>query len=134
MLPVITIVNQRRTKEGEYIGRPSPLGNPFSSKSGTLAEFQVATVEEAIGNYAMWLEQQIEIEENQAVITELNRLITIAIRDGALKLRCWCAPGPCHGDVIKMVLMEALTHQFNVPLPLSNQEDFTDAQGYSKPN
>lgn len=132
MLPIITVVNQRRTKEGEYIGRPSPLGNPFSHKQGTRAEFVVPTVEEAIGCYASWLDSQIE-EDNQAVINELNRLMAIAIRTGKLSLRCWCAPGPCHGDVIKMVLMEALVEQFNVPLPVSNESHSPDA-GFSQPN
>ena len=44
---------------------------------------------------------------NKKVIDELNRLYLIA-KNGDLNLGCWCAPTPCHGDIIKELLDEKL--------------------------
>jgi len=67
-----------------YIGRPSKWGNPFSHLDGTLAQFKVASREEAIRRYELWLgTQPLDPRE-------------LAGRD----LLCWCAPEACHGDVL----------------------------------
>jgi hypothetical protein len=79
-----------------YIGRPSPLGNPFSHQEGTLAQYRVATREEAISRYEEWLWQQIEAG-NQAVLRALRD-----IREDTV-LGCFCVPRRCHGDVIVKV-------------------------------
>ena len=43
-----------------YIGRPS--GNPFTHLSGkTLAQFHVATVQEAVAAYRRWVLEQPEL-------------------------------------------------------------------------
>jgi len=70
-----------------YIGRPSPFGNPFSiGKDGSR--------EEVIEKYRQWLQDQ-------------PRLIKIMKRELKGKdLVCFCAPKPCHGDVIKEVVEE----------------------------
>ena len=49
----IYVHNKRKYKgHGEYIGRPSPLGNPYSHlNKGTLAKYQVATRDKAV---AVW--------------------------------------------------------------------------------
>jgi len=99
---MITVVNTHHTKEGEYIGRGSPLGNPFSHMKGTKAQYIVSSREEAVAKYRDWLLKKI-IEHDDSVIDELNRLLMLA-RQGDLKLRCFCAPKSCHGDVIKECL------------------------------
>lgn len=108
-LPEIKIVNHHHLcfEENEYIGRGSPLGNPFSHMENTKAEHKVETREQAIETYARWLLEQIKAG-NQEVIDELDRLAVIAMEKGKLILRCYCAPKPCHGDVIRKVLLEAI--------------------------
>lgn len=108
-LPEIKIINHHHLcfEENEYIGRGSPLGNPFSHKEGTKAAVVVESREKAIEMYAKYLMEQIQ-NGNDAVIEELNRLAYIAITKGKLTLRCYCAPKPCHGDVIRKVLLEAI--------------------------
>jgi hypothetical protein len=70
------------------IGRPSKWGNPFTHLSGkTLAQFHVATVDEAVAAYRCWVLAQPELV---AALPELR----------AKHLICWCKPGPCHGDVL----------------------------------
>lgn len=96
----ITIVNKHHGKSGEYIGRGSPLGNPFViGKHGTR--------EQVIDKYAVWLRQQIDAG-NQTVLNELNRLGNKAIDEGTLSLQCFCYPKPCHGNIIKDVIAKAI--------------------------
>jgi hypothetical protein len=71
-----------------YIGRPSPWGNPFTHKPGTLAKFQVRSREEAVQAYRNWIQTQPQL---LARIVELKGKI----------LGCWCKPQSCHGDVLK---------------------------------
>lgn len=96
-----TVVNKHHKQSGEYIGRGSPLGNPFpidGPKGWTRAK--------VIELYRIWLRQHID-KSDPTVCNELNRLVAIA-QQGELKLQCFCAPLPCHGDVIKQVLLEAM--------------------------
>ena len=100
----ITVVNKKAGGKGEYIGRPSPLGNPFTSKAHGMGK-RVDTVQESIAQFDAWLQAKIA-DRDQAVCDELDRLYVLA-QQRPLQLVCWCAPGPCHGDVIKRVLEEA---------------------------
>ncbi len=97
----VTVTNKRRhTPEGVpavYIGRPSSLGNPFKM-SKTMGR------EEVIARYAAWLDAQL-VEPDSAAARELARLRAILQERGALTLVCWCAPLPCHGDVIRERLL-----------------------------
>lgn len=67
--------------EAYYIGRPTPYGNPFViGKDGTR--------EEVIAKFTEYVNQ------NEA----LQSLIQKNLR--GKDLVCFCAPLPCHGDVI----------------------------------
>jgi hypothetical protein len=75
-----TVVHCKKSKYQVYIGRPSKWGNPFSiGKDGTR--------EEVIQKYREWIVTQPELMDS---VHELKGK-TIA---------CWCAPLPCHGDVL----------------------------------
>lgn len=63
-----------------YIGRPSKWGNPFEiGKHGTR--------EEVIEKYRRYLESRPSL---LAALPDLRGKV----------LACWCAPLPCHGDVL----------------------------------
>lgn len=104
MIKVINIHHNKEEK-GEYIGRPSVLGNPYSHLEKTKAKFKTKSREEAIDKYKEWITEQIKT--NQVVRYELNRLYLIA-KSGELILKCFCSPLPCHGDVIKNLIEEKL--------------------------
>jgi hypothetical protein len=91
---MIFVVNQRRTKEGEYIGRPSPLGNPFPLHD---EEDREAVIKQ----YRGWI---LGLPEDSPQWAELRRLHRKHQDEGVLYLRCWCAPLTCHGDVIRRIL------------------------------
>lgn len=82
--PLIYVVNRRaggpRAAYDVYIGRPSKWGNPFViGKDGDRAE--------VLRKYEAWLRTRPEL---LAALPELRGKV----------LGCWCAPEPCHGDVL----------------------------------
>ncbi len=92
-----------------YIGRGSPLRNPFSHKTGTKAEAVVGSRQEAVDAYLIWLEEQCFVG-NSRVVDALREIYVAAI-EGPIALICFCSPGACHGDVIKRVIVEAHNNQ-----------------------
>jgi hypothetical protein len=95
----IRVVNKHYcTEPGEYVGRPSMLGNPFViGRDGNR--------EEVMDKYRQWLWEKIK--EGGAILDELHRLRGLA-RRRELILICWCKrPGKeiaCHGDVLKQAI------------------------------
>lgn len=107
MTPKITVVNKHHGKSGEYIGRGTPLGNQWTHLDSKFPDvIKVPTRAQAVAEYDKWLKGKIK-ENDPKVCNELNRLVYIA-QQGELRLQCFCAPLPCHGDVIKQVLLEAM--------------------------
>jgi len=81
-----TVINcateSRKEQMGDvYIGRPSIWGNPF--KIGTHGNRKMVIL-----RYAKYLLEKPDI----------LKLIP-ALR--GKRLRCWCAPKPCHGDILE---------------------------------
>jgi len=75
------VVHCKKDKYTVYIGRPSIFGNPFTiGKDGTREE-----VIEKFEAYAR---------------TNINLLLAIKKLHNSDILGCWCAPKPCHGDII----------------------------------
>lgn len=69
-----------------YVGRPSPLGNPYQiGQHGTRAR--------VIELYAIWLDQKVA-DKDPAVLGALRKLS----RDSVLA--CHCAPWACHAELI----------------------------------
>lgn len=75
-----------------YVGRPSKWGNPFTHLRGrSLAKFYMPTREACIAAYCEWLRRDpTNAELFASVRTELR----------GKDLACWCAPLPCHADVL----------------------------------
>ncbi len=112
---IVSVVNAKadmmELHRGEYIGRGnrrgrltrSPLANPF--KIGRDGDR-----EQVIAKYRDWLHCRIQAGDRE-VLNELARLTSIVERTGKLVLACWCAPLPCHGDVIKATIEEVLREE-----------------------
>lgn len=76
---MITTVVHRRDPHDVYIGRPSKWGNPFViGKDGD----RQAVIEK----YDKWIREQ-------PLLADIHEL-------KGKRLGCWCAPLPCHGDVL----------------------------------
>jgi hypothetical protein len=97
---------------GTYIGRTRRpkdgiFGNPFSHKDDTLAEYKVATVEEAIEKYRSWVRAMWVSDEYFHLA--LTSLVKDYLRGKEIVLVCWCKTAnhpnaPCHGDVLKELI------------------------------
>ena len=98
----LSVVNKRFTNGGLYVGRPSPLGNPF--KLGRDGD-RVTVIQK----YRRWLWSKIQ-RRDAAVMAELERIKALVVAGKRVDLMCWCAPEPCHANVIKSCL-EWMTQQ-----------------------
>lgn len=82
---------KRHPGPAEYIGRPSPLGNPYPMRSESDRETVIA-------RYRQWLWGQLKADTPAA--REIDRLARLHKAGSAIALACWCAPRACHGDVV----------------------------------
>ena len=106
-LIVTHISHVRQTPRTFFIGRPSPLGNPFPIEYG-------CTREQAVDRFDTWLLEQI-LNHNARVIHELER-IAVLVQDNTnepVYLVCFCAPKACHGYVVRRVVLEAISNECN---------------------
>lgn len=79
------VVHCKRAPFDVYIGRPGPWGNPFQiGRDGTRAEV-IAKFEASLTD-----------EQRERARRELRGKV----------LGCWCAPQPCHGDVLARIANE----------------------------
>ena len=99
----IAIGNKRSGDQGIYVGRPSVFGNPFTHLPGARACHTVATREEAILSYQVWL---CESDEGQVVLDAIRGLAKRVAKGESLTLVCWCAPLPCHAQVIREIALD----------------------------
>lgn len=101
---MITIGKIRLGAIGEEVCRPSPLGNPFSHRPSRLAVTLVPSRSEAIARYRAWLTDRLT-DPTSPQAREVDRLLALYHAAGTLTLLCWCAPLPCHAEVVREVLL-----------------------------
>lgn len=90
----IRVLNKYKdpVSKAEYVGRGSPLGNPYPITKELPRK-------EAIAKFEEWITNKI-IEGDHKVLKELIRLVDIHKQTGKLEIYCFCKPHPCHGDII----------------------------------
>jgi len=89
---LIRIARKGQGLGGVYVGRPTPLGNPFRLEREDQRE-------EVVRRYATWLEEELR-QGNREVARALEELYRRLKRQGVLTLLCFCAPRRCHAEVI----------------------------------
>lgn len=102
---MITVKKYQKGCSGIYIGRTfkkygfylegSPLANPFPLNHEDERD-------NVLAQYRNWLYEKMNSDSPQ--LAELYRLKKLYDQGQDLVLLCWCAPKPCHGDVIKEIL------------------------------
>jgi hypothetical protein len=93
--PTITVGNRHKGDKGIYVGRPTPLGNPFVLETE-------ADRPRILEQYEQWLDEQLQ-DPDSAASKEMQRLADLATEQD-VKLICSCSPRMCHADVIKQRL------------------------------
>lgn len=98
-----------------YVGRPSPLGNPFAAKNSTIAIYSVQNDKDAVELFRRYLWKKIK-EQNQAILNALDDISRKA-QKGKVTLLCWCVDrngiGICHAHTIKKAVEWLATQQTN---------------------
>ena len=92
--------------DGFKIGRPSPLGNPFKIDAKTSRA-------SAVSQYREWLLKMLETENPTSKAFMV--LLTHYQEHGNLTLICFCAPLPCHAEVIREFILEVIRLMRKVP-------------------
>ena len=91
-LKITTVRNKKKNEEFDvYIGRGTRWGNPFEIGHGPEGDSR----EEVIEKYRQYFESEI--------VTDPERRSALLSLRG-YRLGCFCAPLPCHGDVIAAYL------------------------------
>lgn len=85
---MIRVVHCKKNAFDIYIGRPGKWGNPFHVLTD-------GTREEVVAKYERWIQQQPHLMKD---LHELRGKV----------LGCWCAPKPCHGDVLVRLVNETV--------------------------
>lgn len=101
----IRVVNKKNLNKKDAglkvnIGRPSPLGNPYRVSEKRSREQAVKLFNE----YAHKRIEAGDIKIIRALDFLYNKLLEVKI----LVLVCYCKPEPCHGDVIKELLLNKI--------------------------
>lgn len=91
-------IGKRWEENSYYVGRPSPLGNPFVMKGESDRD-------EVCEKYDQWLRTQIS-QGNQKIISELQQIDRMSAN--GIVLGCYCHPKRCHAESIKAVIEEGL--------------------------
>jgi hypothetical protein len=94
-----------------YIGRPSPLGNPFTHNGvrTSLATLSFKTRDEAIEAYKKYFDKMYGSDEE---FTKAFDEIYEHYKNGEdIYLQCFCKPKPCHGDYIAEQLQRKLVKE-----------------------
>jgi len=88
----VTVINIKNVNgfDAVYIGRPSVFGNPFSVRMGRTT---------CIARYGMRFAELMSCET--PLKAAVDRLVLRVYNGEDIKLACFCAPLPCHGDTIK---------------------------------
>ena len=91
-----------------YIGRGSPLGNPFTHNGvrSVFKTFAFKTREQAIDAYDKYFDKMYGTDE---AFTKAFDEIYEHYKNGEdIYLQCFCKPLPCHGDIIADKLQKKL--------------------------
>lgn len=91
---MITVTNRKTnaSESGIYVGRPSPLGNPYSLSKNAR--------ETSLDQYRKWLRRTINGPESKPAHFFWD-LVERVKKGESIELVCWCKPLLCHGDIIK---------------------------------
>jgi len=81
------VVHHKRERCDVYVGRPSRFGNPYSI-------FRHGSREEVIEKYRAY------VLDSPTLLKTIKRTLRGKV------LGCWCAPLPCHADVLLEIANE----------------------------
>lgn len=100
---MIRVVSRRNGQHpgAIYVGRPSPLGNPYEMDSKIDRELAVELHREWLMD-VLWGSLRDD-QDHVGIRLAFYNIVNILMADCDVMLECWCAPKPCHADTIAML-------------------------------
>ena len=93
---MIIVTRKSDRRKGWYIGRPSTFGNPFCiGRDGNRTE--------VIEKYRQYLWRKFK-EGNSPIWAGIEKMAEAHLAGEDVVLKCFCAPKPCHGDILKRAI------------------------------
>lgn len=128
----VIVVNKRNVAEVRaaqdegyrvvYVGKGSVLANPFHGQ------------ENSLDLYRKWLWRQMQAANPAGLV--VARLRDDIVNGKKYALECWCAPNPCHADIIKAALDWAVdrevARQMGAAVPVIEAKDVVVATKTAK--
>lgn len=104
--PLIKVVDVRAEKANVYVGRTTPVGNPFVMKHEGMRD-------EVCDDFKVYLNTKLA-RNDRHIVKWFDNMVTRLNTGEYLILGCHCAPRRCHADQLKEVLIEMyFTQKFN---------------------
>lgn len=87
-----------------YVGRPSPLGNPFPIKKSKFST-KIYSLEESLDLYKKWLWNELKNKGAKSDATKALVALAKLSKTEDITLVCWCVDenenGACHAKIIR---------------------------------
>lgn len=122
LIEVVRVHNAIMHTEATYIGRGTPLGNPWTHIRGqgkTIAKYVVPTKDEALEKFKARMDRVLLGDESilsgedkgfrYALFALYRDVCDATKRMRKYYLVCHCAPSKCHGDFIREWLLDQWT-------------------------
>lgn len=108
-ITAITVKNLRTTMHINAwqvrVDRGTPFGNPFKLHSEKERQ-------DVCDKYHAYFYEKLKANAKfKANVDDLEKIYKLY---GKLELLCWCAPKPCHADIIRLYLIKKLTDKSEV--------------------
>ncbi len=112
---MISVVNVRRTRVGvHYVGRAYG-GFQASALANQWRRQEVGGKAQAIQLYREWLNNVMQQgalrDETCPAWKELLQLAQLHKEGEDIQLGCWCAPEPCHAEVVRQAIQFLVDHE-----------------------
>lgn len=86
-------------EEGIIVCHPSPMANPYRHKK----DWSRA---ERIEAFRKGLEKEMRTRDGLRYRWMRTLAKRLALSSSSVVLTCWCAPKPCHGDIIRECILQ----------------------------
>lgn len=115
---IVINAKDERPSDGVFIGRPSILSNPFiidrdGDREEVILKFRKYFIEKFL----------YDLDYRQDA---LNAVMAKSKLVDKIKLVCFCKPNKCHGDVIKEVIEDYLTMDYNLFFIKYSRDNYND--------
>lgn len=102
MIRVVNKKTHKPTDNDVYVGRGSPLGNPYACNGSSHHQVthHLSNRNECVDAFTHHLKKKID-ERDPDICHAINNIIIKHLKGGDVNIVCYCSPDRCHGDIVK---------------------------------